>query len=328
MPMKPTMSKVKTKQLLSPGHTACAGCGQMIAARTVAQALGPNTIIANATGCLEVTTTAYPMSSWGMPWIHSLFENASAVASGIKAALKYKETKSPIGDLVSTPKVVAQGGDGGTFDIGFGLISGMWERGDDILYICYDTEAYSNTGIQASGATPWAASTTTTPSGKCMSKTKSGFGGADEDCPIDAIGSHQRKKDMIAIALAHRLRYVAQSTAGFPDDIAAKVKKALTFKGPKYIQIMAPCVPGWKISSAQAVRIGKLAAQTGLYPLLEYENGQLTNVLKVPKPRPKVDEYLKLQGRFAHLFKNKSGKKQIAYIQKLADGNIEKYGLK
>ncbi len=323
--------KQKNKSLLAPGHTACAGCGQMIAARTVAQALGPNTIIANATGCLEVTTTAYPMSAWGMPWIHSLFENASAVASGIRAALDYKiKIRNPKSEIRNPIQVVAQGGDGGTFDIGFGLISGMWERGEDILYICYDTEAYSNTGIQASSATPWAASTTTTPSGKCMNKQKSPLdkGGWGDFCPIDAIGSHQRKKDIIAIALAHRLNYVAQSTAGFPDDIAAKVKKALSFKGPKYIQIMAPCVPGWKINSAQTIQVGKLAAQTGLYPLLEYENGQLTNVLKVPDPRPKVNEYLKLQGRFAHLFKNKSGEKEIKHIQELADGNIKKYKLK
>ncbi len=344
---KKTITKQEIKQLLSPGHTACAGCGQMIAARTVAQALGPNTIIANATGCLEVTTTAYPMSSWGMPWIHSLFENASAIASGIRAAEDYK---SKIKNQKSKINIVAQGGDGGTFDIGFGLISGMWERGEDILYICYDTEAYSNTGIQASSATPWAASTTTTPSGKCMSQPMASVGGprhaashppktagmsqvgdqrpaAPGGCPIDAIGSHQRKKDIIAIALAHGLPYVAQSTASFPDDIAAKVKKALTFKGPKYIQIMTPCVPGWKIDSAQTVQVGKLAAQTGLYPLLEYENGQLANVLKVPKPRPKVDKYLELQGRFAHLFKSKSGEKEIKHIQGLADGNVEKYGL-
>ncbi len=296
---------IKQKTLLSPGHNACAGCGQMIAAKTVADALGPDVIIANATGCLEVTTTPYPTSAWGLPWIHSLFENAAAIASGIKAALKQKKNK--------TTKVVAQGGDGGTFDIGFGLISGMWERGEDILYICYDNEAYANTGVQASGATPWAASTTTTPAG--LGKT------------IDAIGSHLRKKDMIAIALAHGLNYVAQTTAGFPLDITNKVKKALKTKGPSYIQILVPCIPGWKIEPNQTIKVGKLAAQTGLYPLLEYENGLLNNVLKTPQPQIKVEEYLKMQGRFAHLFKNKNGQEQIKYIQKLADENIKKYGL-
>lgn len=306
MPTK-TMKKVKTKPMLSPGHRACAGCGQLIAARTVAKTLGPDTIIANATGCLEVTTTPYPESAWGMPWIHSVFENASAIASGIQAALKQKGLNKKI-------KVVAQGGDGGTFDIGFGLISGMWERGEDILYVCYDTEAYSNTGIQASSATPWAASTTTTPSG--IGKT------------IDAIGSHQRKKDMIAIALAHGLNYVAQSTSGFPADIERKVKKALSIPGPTYIQIMTPCVPGWKIDSSQTIQVGKLAVQTGLYPLLEYENGKLIKTSNIPSPQPKVEKYLKPQGRFAHLFNTKQGKEQIKYIQKLANENIKKYGLK
>ena len=299
------MPNKQKKSLLSPGHRACAGCGQMIATNAAVNALGPDTIIANATGCLEVTTTPYPESAWGMPWIHSLFENASAVASGIRAALNQKKDK--------TTKVVAQGGDGGTFDIGFGLISGMWERGEDILYICYDNEAYANTGVQASGATPWGASTTTTPAGSGNT--------------IDAIGSHLRKKDMISIALAHGLPYVAQTTAGFPEDIAAKIKKAIQVKGPSYIQILVPCVPGWKIEPAQTIKIGKLAAQTGLYPLLEYENGQLAKVLKIKKPQTKVEDYLKLQGRFSHLFKNKKNIDQIKYIQELANQNIEKYGL-
>lgn len=300
---KTIIKPIKSKILLSPGHRACAGCGQLIAARTVAEALGPNTIIANATGCLEVTTTPYPESAWGMPWIHSLFENASAVASGILAALKQKGKDKQI-------KVVAQGGDGGTFDIGFGLISGMWERGENILYVCYDNEAYMNTGIQASGATPWAAHTTTTPAGS------------------HSIGSQQRKKDMIAIALAHGLPYVAQTTAGFLADITAKVKKAAAIEGPSYIQILSPCVPGWGVDPAQTIKLGKLAAQTGLYPLLEYINGQLANVMKFPDPRPKVDEYLKSQIRFKHLFKTEEGKKELEYIQKLADENVKKYSNK
>jgi len=301
----PAIAKPKTKQspsLFSAGHRACAGCGQAIAARTVANALGPDTIIANATGCLEVTTTPYPESAWGMPWIHSLFENPAAVASGISAALKQKKKDKQI-------KVVAQGGDGGTFDIGFGLVSGMWERGENILYICYDTEAYSNTGMQASGATPWAANTTTTPAGE------------------KAIGSHQNKKDMIAIALAHGVKYAAQCTAGYLEDIETKVKKAREIEGPAYIQILTPCVPGWRIKPDQAMLAARLAAQTGLYPLLEYENGALTKVMKVPASRIKVEEYLKLQGRFAHLFKNPEGVEIIKHIQSLADANIERYAL-
>jgi pyruvate ferredoxin oxidoreductase beta subunit len=301
-----TTTKAKTKELFAPGHRGCAGCGQMIAARTAANTLGPNTIIANATGCLEVTTSPYPESAWGMPWIHSLFENAAAIASGIYAALKKQGKDKEI-------KVVAQGGDGSTFDIGFGLLSGMWERAENILYICYDNEAYANTGIQASGATPWAASTTTTPAGT--------------GATIDAIGSHQHKKDMVAIALAHGLKYVAQSTAGFPDDIARKVKKAAQIEGPAYIQILVPCIPGWRIKPEISVKIAKLAAQTGLYPLLEYENGGLINVMKLPSPKPPAEEYLKLQGRFSHLFKTNEGKKQLKIIQELADNNIAKYNL-
>lgn len=292
----------KTKPLFASGHRACAGCGQAIAAKVVADTLGPNTIIANATGCLEVTTTPYPESAWGMPWIHSLFENASAVASGISATLKHNGKDKEV-------KVVAQGGDGGTFDIGFGLISGMWERGDNVLYICYDNEAYANTGMQASGATPFASSTSTTPAGS------------------DSFGSSQRKKDMVAIALAHGLAYVAQTTAGYIADIEAKVKKAMAVAGPAYIQILAPCIPGWGLKPDQAIKAGKLAVQTGLYPSIEYVNGELANRIKVPQPTPKVDEYLKMQSRFAHLFKTEEGKKQLAYIQSLADNNIKKFGL-
>ncbi len=305
------MKKNKDNVLISPGHRACAGCGQMIAAKAATEGMGTDIIVANATGCLEVTTTPYPQSAWKMPWIHSLFENAAGIASGIKAAL---DNKAKAGDKqAKKTKVIAQGGDGGTFDIGFGLISGMWERGEDILYICYDTEAYSNTGVQASGATPWAASTTTTPSGTGKN--------------IDAIGSHQNKKDMISIALAHGLPYVAQSTAGYPADITVKVKKALQTPGPGYIQIMAPCIPGWHVKSSDAMKLGQLAASTGLYPLLEYIDGKLVNSSKIDK-KTKVEEYLELQGRFKHLFRSARGKKQIEYIQKLADENIKKYGLK
>jgi len=292
--------------LLSPGHRACAGCGQMIAARLVADTLGPNTIIANATGCLEVVTTAYPESSWGMPWIHSLFENASAVASGISAALKAQGKDKEV-------KVVAQGGDGGTFDIGFGLISGMWERGENILYVCYDNEGYMNTGAQASAATPWAAHTTTTPSGKSPD--------------LAGIGSHFMKKDMLAIALAHGLKYAAQTTVAYPLDIIKKVKKAVATPGPSYLQILVPCIPGWKTEPKDTIELAKLAALTGIYPVVEYTDGRLTDSLKRPTQPPRVEEYLKPQGRFKHLFKDERGKKQIAYIQYLADENAKKYNL-
>jgi len=287
--------KNNSTKFLSPGHNACAGCGQLVAAQAVMRGLNKNVIIANATGCLEVTTTAYPQSAWGLPWVHSLFENASALASGIKAALNKKNDQET--------KVVVQAGDGGTYDIGMGLISGMWERGENILYICYDTEAYSNTGIQASGATPYGADTTTSPQGE------------------KSIGSTQRKKDMLAIALAHGVKYVAQTSAGFPDDITNKVKKALAINGPSYIQILSPCIPGWKINNDESVMLGKLAVQTALFPLLEYTDGKLSassiNANFAAKP---VEEYLKKQGRFKHL-----KPEDIITIQKLAEENMQKF---
>jgi len=316
------------KQLLAPGHRACAGCGQMIAARAVVETLGSNTIIANATGCLEVTTTPYPESAWGMPWIHSLFENPSAIASGIRAALNYKQNHykslprearlsaklEEVGEDARRAgggiKVVAQGGDGATFDIGFGLISGMWERKENILYVCYDNEAYMNTGIQASGATPYGANTTTSPTGS------------------QSFGSQLRKKDMIAIALAHRVPYIAQTTAGYIEDIKTKIKRAMEIEGPAYLQILVPCIPGWKINSAHTIKIGKLAAQTGFYPVIEFINGQLTNTMKISQPQIKIDEYLKIQGRFKHLLKTPEGKEQIKFLQQMVDENIEKYNLK
>ena len=306
--------KIKTS-LLAPGHRGCAGCGQMIAARLVADALGPNIIITNATGCLEVVTTAYPESSWGMPWIHSLFENAAAVASGIRAALDYKEKNNhPNPSLLKgATKVVAQGGDGATFDIGFGLISGMWERSENILYVCYDNEGYMNTGAQASAATPWAANTTTTPAGTSPD--------------INGIGSHFIKKDMLAIALAHGLKYAAQTTIAYPLDIIKKVKKAAAVVGPSYLQILVPCIPGWKIETNQTIHLAKLATLTGIYPVVEYVNSQLTDTMKLPANRPPVEDYLKPQGRFKHLFRDERGQEQIAYIQKIADENVKKYNL-
>lgn len=286
---------MNTKKYLSPGHNACAGCGELSAAQAVMRGLNDNVIITNATGCLEVTTTAYPQSSWGLPWIHSLFENASSVASGILAALKAK------GD--TTTKVVAFGGDGGTYDIGIGLISGMWERGENILYICFDTEAYSNTGFQASAATPYGASTTTAPDGAI------------------SIGSTTRKKDMIGIALAHGVRYIAQSTAGFPDDITNKVKKALATNGPAYIQILCPCIPGWKIKYDESGVMGKSAVKTGLYPLLEYTDGKLSaSSINANFKAGDVVDYLTTQGRFSHLKPD-----DLEMIKKIADENILKY---
>jgi len=284
--------------LFTAGHTACAGCGQAIAARLVIDACGPNTIVANNTGCLEVFSTRYPESAWEVPWIHSLFENAAAVASGIEAALIYLGKKEAI-------NVIAQAGDGGTADIGLQALSGMWERGADILSVCYDNEAYENTGIQRSGLTPYGTNTTTSPPG-----TKS-------------IGNIRPKKPMPEIAVAHGIPYVATASVGFPQDLQRKVKKAISIKGPKYLQIHVPCPLGWRHESALTFEVGKLAIETGLYPLIEYEFGVLISQRKIT-PRP-VEEYLKVQGRFKHLVNNPE---QLKLIQAIADNNIEKYNLR
>lgn len=305
---------------ISPGHNACAGCGQLVAVRAVMRGVEQylkkdpenGAILTSATGCLEVVSTPYPQSAWGLPWLHSLFENSGAIASGIKAALNF-EGKKKI-------KVIAQGGDGATYDIGLGLLSGLWERGDEVLYICYDTEAYSNTGVQSSGATPYGADTTTSPVGEdknCQQK---------KTCDLVNYTGHEgQKKDMLQIALAHRLNYVAQTTAGFPDDITNKVLKALATPGPSYIQILSPCVPGWKISLDQAVNLGKLAVKTGLYPILEYVNGELnsSSINSNFKAEP-LEEYFKLQGRFKHLFKEEN-KKEWDKIKGLVSNNLKKY---
>ena len=288
------------KKALYPGHTACAGCGELLAVRHALEAAGPNTIVTAGTGCSEVTTSAYPTSSFGQPWIHSVFANAPSVASGVLAALKFLGKDKRV-------KVIAQGGDGATFDIGYGALSGMWTRNEDILYICYDNEAYMNTGIQASGATLKGAATTTSPVGKKIP------------------GNELAKKDMPALAIANGCVYVATATAGYPLDIRAKVKKALTIKGPKYIQILSPCVPGWGIATDVAIKVGKLAQQTGLYPMFEAINGEITKVMKVPSKRPPVTEYLELQKRFKHTLKDK---KILNYLQTKADENIVKYSLK
>jgi pyruvate ferredoxin oxidoreductase beta subunit len=289
--------------LINPGHTACPGCGQLLAAHQVIDTLGENTIIVNSTGCLEVTTSKFPTTSWKVPWIHSLFENSAAVASGVLASLRKQNKDKKI-------NVAVFAGDGATFDIGIGLISGMWERQDNILYVCYDTEVYSNTGYQASGATPLTAFTRTSWPGK------------------NSLGNKTVKKNMIEIALAHRVPYVASTTSGYVMDIRDKVKKALTIEGPKFIHILTPCIPGWGVEDNMAVELGKLAQKAGFFPVVEFINGEMNKVMKVPQQTPKIEEYLKHHVRFKHLFKDKKGSQEIALLQKFCDDNISKYNMK
>ncbi|MCC7227390.1 MAG: pyruvate ferredoxin oxidoreductase [Burkholderiaceae bacterium] len=294
---------------LNSGHRACQGCGEALGARYAIDAAMNATdrqlIAANATGCLEVFSTPYPETSWQIPWIHSLFGNAPAVASGIAAAIKVKRAKGQMADV----RVVAQGGDGGTTDIGFGCLSGMFERNDDVLYICYDNEAYMNTGVQRSSATPPAARTATTmPVGAH---------------PGNAFG---QGKFLPAIAMAHEIPYVATATVADLHDLEYKVTRAMGIRGARYIHILVPCPLGWGSASNETIRLARLARETGLFPVFEAEGGEITSSSPIRHQLP-VEEYLRPQKRFAHLFGKVPATDTIARIQAMADKNIRKYGL-
>ena len=285
-------------ELFDSGHRACGGCGAALASRLILKATGKDTIVVSATGCMEVFSTPYPETAWKVPWIHSLFENNSAVASCIEAALKKQGRRE---------KVVAIGGDGATFDIGMLCLSGAFERGHDMTYICYDNEAYMNTGIQRSGATPYDASTTTSPAGTC------------------STGNRRPKKDLPRILAAHGAPYVATASIAYPADLIKKVEKAVNTKGPTYVQLHAPCCTGWGFEGEKTIEIGKLAIETGLWVNYEMEDGNVTRVKKVL--RKPVEAYLKEQKRFRHLFRPKLNTVEIAKIQAIADSNAEKYGI-
>jgi pyruvate ferredoxin oxidoreductase beta subunit len=290
---------------LTKGHRACQGCGEALGARYVLDAAMRATegrlIAANATGCLEVFSTPYPESSWQLPWVHSLFGNAPAVASGIAAALKAKGR--------TDVRVIGQGGDGGTLDIGFACLSGMFERGDDVLYVCYDNEAYMNTGVQRSGATPPAARTATT---KPV--------GAE---PGNAFG---QGKNAPLIAMAHEIPYVATATVAELHDLEAKVERAMEFHGARYLHVFVPCPLGWGAASKDTIRIARLAKETGLFPVFEAEQGDVVSVSKIRRQAP-VEEYLRLQRRFAHLFGDPPRTDVIERLQAIADRNIRRFGL-
>lgn len=291
--------------VLTSGHRACQGCGEALGARYALDAAMRSTknqlIVANATGCLEVFSTPYPESSWRVPWMHSLFGNSAAVATGIAAAMKAKGRPEV--------RVIAQGGDGGTADIGMGCLSGMFERNDDVLYVCYDNEAYMNTGVQRSSATPVAARTATTP----------------------ALGPHpgnsfHQGKSVPLIAMAHRIPYVATASVAELRDLEYKVEKAMKMHGARYIQVHVPCPLGWGSETRDTVRIARLAVETGLFPLFEAEFGVVTERTPIRRQRP-VEEYLKLQKRFAHLFAPGADPESIASIQDIANRNIKEFGL-
>lgn len=269
------------KERLTSGHRLCAGCGAPIVVRQILMGTDKPVVVGCSTGCLEVSTTIYPSTAWDTPYIHSAFENVGAPISGVEAA--YQSLKRQ-GKLDKEIKFVAFGGDGGTYDIGFQSLSGAMERGHDMVYVCYDNEAYMNTGIQRSSSTPRGAWTTTSQVGKAEP------------------GKKQNRKNLTACIAAHDIPYVAQSSPSSWKDLVKKSTKAFDIKGPAFLNVIAPCPRGWRHPSDQALRIAKLAVETCFWPLYEVEDGEWKLNYK-PKEKKPLAEWLKTQGRFKHLFK-------------------------
>jgi pyruvate ferredoxin oxidoreductase beta subunit len=303
--LRTTQADAHRTNALDSGHRACRGCGEALAARyvldTAMRVTGGQLVVVNATGCLEVFSTPYPESSWRVPWVHSLFANAASVASGVAAAFAASGR-----DEV---RVLAQGGDGGTVDIGFACLSGMFERNDDVFYVCYDNEAYMNTGVQRSGATPPAARTATTEAVGAAAGNPFGTG-----------------KDLPRIAMAHDIPYVATASVAELHDLENKVAKAMSMRGARYLHVLVPCPLGWGSEPADTVRLARLAQRSGLFPLFEAEHGEVTSVVPIRDQVP-VEEYLRLQKRYAHLFREPRRDDVITALQDLADRTIERYDL-
>ena len=290
---------------LTSGHRACQGCGEALGARyvldTAMEATDGKIMVVNATGCLEVFSTPYPETSWRLPWLHSLFGNAAAAATGVAAALRV-QGKSDV-------RVIAQGGDGGTVDIGFGPLSGMFERNDDVLFVCYDNGGYMNTGVQRSGATPPGARTNT-----------SHASGAEPGA------SFNQGKDLPRIAMAHGIPFVATATVADLRDLEAKVRTAMSIRGARYLHVLVPCPLGWGSRSDETIKLSRLAVESGIFPVFEAHHGEVTDVKKIRR-RVQVQEYLQPQKRYSHLFAGAGLPEQVAMIQAIADKNIATFGL-
>ncbi len=268
------------KEYFAPGHRACVGCGEMLAVRQVCKALGRETIVINSTGCIEIVSSLFPQTTWEVPWMHTLFENASAVASGVESAIKVMQRKGRYRD--KKVNILAMGGDGATADIGLQSLSGALERGHNLLYVCFDNEAYMNTGIQRSSSTPYGAVTTTSPSGS------------------HSIGQQTQKKNLAAIAVAHNIDYVATASPAYPFDLMDKITKAMKVDGPTYVQVFSPCPTGWRSPGELSVALARMVVETGVFPLYEVIKGEYKLSMDFEKLRP-VKEYMKPQGRFRHL---------------------------
>jgi pyruvate ferredoxin oxidoreductase beta subunit len=290
--------EVPEEEYFCPGHRACIGCAEALAVRLAAKALGPDAIVLSATGCMEIVSSQLPWTSWKVPWIHTLFENTAAVASGIEAGLKALTRKGRRADKLV--HVVATAGDGGTSDIGLQALSGALERGHDMLYICWDNEAYMNTGIQRSSATPYGASTTTAPAGR------------------KSIGQVTWKKNLPAIVIAHDIPYVGTACPSYPFDLMDKVARAAAVEGPAYLHVFSVCPTGWRCPPELSIQVGRLAVETGVFPIYEVVDGEYKLSINPGKLKP-VQEYLKLQGRFRHLSEDEISKIQERVREEYAE---------
>jgi len=277
------IKELSTRQdRLAPGHRLCPGCAEPIIVRMVLNAIEGPVVVANATGCLEVSSTPYPFTSWRVPWIHNAFENAASTISGVEAAYRALVRRGKM--KANQVTFLALGGDGATYDIGLQWISGALERGHRFIYVCLNNEAYMNTGIQRSGATPTGAWTTTSPVGSAMP------------------GKREWRKDITAIMAAHNIPYVAQGAIHAWRDLMTKVQKAAAAQGPAFINVLSPCPLGWRTEAAQTVALSRLAMETCLWPLYEVDHGQW-RLTQLPRTKLPVTEWLKPQGRFAHLLR-------------------------
>lgn len=288
----------KIPERLSPGHRLCAGCGASIAVRQILMGTDKPVVVGASTGCLEVATTIYPYTAWNTPFIHNAFENVAATISGVETAYRALKKK---GKIKKDIKFVAFGGDGGTYDIGLQSLSGALERGHNFVYVCYTNEAYMNTGVQRSGATPKGASTTTAPAGKV------------------SYGKPQMRKDLASIVAAHNIPYLAQADVSHWNDLVTKSQKAFEVDGPAFINVLSLCHRGWRYPQEDTVKLSKIAVETGHWPLIEVVNGKWRFTYK-PKERKPIIEFLKPQGRFKHLFKEEN-KHIIEEIQNDVDKN-------
>jgi pyruvate ferredoxin oxidoreductase beta subunit len=293
-----SLKSLPTQEYLTPGHRLCSGCGAGTTIRQIFTALDKPPIIVNATNCIEVATTPYPYTNWNVNWIHPAFECTAATAAGVEAGLKALQRKGRI-PKTDNP-IIAIAGDGGTYDIGFQALSGALERGHNLTYICYSNEAYMNTGIQQSSATPKYGWTTTSATGKAVP------------------GKVRFQKDIMKIVVAHDIPYAATASPAYPMDLIRKVRKAVAVEGPAFMVILAPCPRGWRTESELTIEIAKSSVLTRYWPLYEVENGKYKITKKVAKKRP-VEEYLKYQGKFRHLFRPKYQEKLIQEIQDYID---------